>query len=104
MSGARVYVCTSRQNLKLMLHGANLERASAYRNILGDDLKSEINDKHLLAALTCRMHCQSVHPALVCIDRLKGELTAAFDELSVDEISYKAWVSVDRTSLETVVC
>ena len=37
------------------------------------------------------------------VDQLKGKLTAAFDELSVDEISYKAWVSVDRTSLETVV-
>ena len=43
------------------------------------------------------MHCPSV-------DQLKGELIAAFDEQSVDEISYKAWVSVDRTSLETVVC
>ena len=100
-------VCTSHQNVKLMLHGAKLERASAYRNILGDDYKGEINYKHLLAALTCNpalpecslgkcVHCPSV-------DQLKGKLTAAFDELSVDQISYKAWVSVDRTSLETVV-
>ena len=102
-----VCVCTSHQNVKLMLHGAKLERASAYRNILGDDYKGEINYKHLLAALTCNpampecslgkcVHCPSV-------DQLKGKLIAAFDELSVDEISYKAWVSVDRTNLETVV-
>ena len=95
------------QNAKLKLHGAKLERASAYRNILGDDYKGEINYKHLLAALACNrampecslgkcVHCPSV-------DQLKGKLTAAFDELSVDEISYIAWVSVDRTSLETVV-
>ena len=37
------------------------------------------------------------------IARQLTSLTAAFDELSVDEISYKAWVSVDRTNLETVV-
>ena len=103
-----VCVCTSHQNVKLILHGAKLEKASAYRNILGDDYKGQIGYKHLLAALTCNpslpdcslgqcVHCPSG-------DQLKENLIDAFDDLSVDEITYKAWVSVDRTSLETVVC
>ena len=98
--------CTSHQNVKLMLHGAKLEKASAYRNILGDDYKGQIGYKHLLAALTCNPSppdCalgQCVHCPFG--DQLKENLIDAFDELSVDEITYKAWVSVDRTSLETV--
>lgn len=95
-----VCVCTIHQNVKLMLIGGKI--AELTKN---DDVPL-ISYQHCLAAITCNPaqsecflnECSNCPGPSKLIDHLR----AIMEEEMVENITYKQWVSVDRTTLETV--
>ena len=101
-----VCVCTIHQNVKLMLEGSKISSLPIFGELAGDNYHQKISYHHLIASLTC-------NPALpdcflgnceLCGDKekLEMQLSSIFERLDIDEVTYKSWVSVDRTNLETI--
>ena len=91
-----VCVCTIHQNVKLMFRGARLS-----------ELDSSLPTYHnVLAKAVCnppQPHCY-LGECKFCpgIDSVKEYLYSIFDENMIDDIAYKQWTAVDRSTLETV--
>lgn len=89
-----VCVCTIHQNVKLM----SLPRRCRYLNYVP-------TYHHCLAKIICN----PPHPRCYLgecdscpeIETLKEELLTHFDEIDIEQIVYKQWVSTDRSTLET---
>ena len=100
-------VCAIHQNVKLMLDGSRISTHPRFKELVGDDFFGNLTYNHLLARLLCNPaqpdcffgRCESCPGP----DGLKSDLASIFEELSIDEITYKSWISVDRTNLETIV-
>eukprot|EP00731_Ephydatia_muelleri_P028308 Em0019g1181a len=98
-----VCVCTLHQNAKLMLEGAKLLFANEHiREILTIPEVCVITPIQRLAVNTVQNDDTEECPYCSKVQRLKKLLMDAFDDMGVEEITYKAWVSVDRSQLETL--
>ncbi len=90
-----VCVCTTHQNIKLMFLGAGLSPE-------GINFPTY---QHCLARILCNP------PLPICylgectacpgVSKLRDDLTTLLDENLIDNITFKQWVSVDRSMLET---
>ena len=95
-----VCVCTIHQNVKLMLIGAKIPQLTAedvepiltYHDGLARIIRNPALPKCYLGECN---HCPG-------IDELKEQLTTVLDENMIDKVIYKQWLSVDRTTLETL--
>ncbi len=89
-----------------MIENAKMSGMPEFRALVGDDFHGNVNASHLLSKLACNPpvpqcllnECPNCGKA----DALHLELAEIFESLDIDEVSYKSWVSVDRTNLETV--
>ena len=91
-----VCVCTTHQNVKLMMIGGKIAELSAY-----DDVRLN-NYNHCLAKIICNppqpdCYFQSCN-SCSGISGLKEHL---MDDNIIDTVQYKQWVSTDRSTLET---
>lgn len=119
-----VCVCTIHQNVKLMVEAC---RQRDFQELIPDHT-GNITYKDLLSLLSCNpatpdcfldqcQLCKSTVQAGPCeycsgvegdhctcrkFVKFKESLISTFNELAIDEITYKAWVNVDRTTLETI--
>ena len=94
-----VCVCTTHQNMKLMFLGPRLSEIDTPEGI------NYPTYHHCLASILCNP------PLPICyfgectscpgISKLRDDLTTLLDENVIDNITYKQWVSVDRSTLET---
>ena len=106
-SGAHsVCVCTIHQDEKLMLENSGIFQLPEFRSLVGDGFDGKVSYQHLLAKLTCNPplpHC-FLGNCKNCgkTEILKTELAEIFEQLDVEEITFNSWISVDRTSLETL--
>ena len=95
-----ICVCTIHQNVKLMIIGARLP-------FLSKDGEMQLDTYHsCLAQLICNpplprcyLGCCQCCPG---ISKLKNYLQKLLEENMIDEIVYKQWISVDRSSLESI--
>ena len=95
-----VCVCTIHQNVKLMMLGGNIADLTANEDI---PLKSY---DHCLAQIICNPPQPACYLG-TCHSRpgisgLKERLNSLMDDSLIDSIVYKQWVSVDRSTLETI--
>ena len=102
-----VCVCTIHQNVKLMMEGSKMSSLAAFRVLVSDDYTNIVTYKHLLAYLAgnpAQPDCY-LGKCDLCGDgsQLEDCLIDIFHNLLIDEVTYKAWVTVDRTLLETLV-
>ena len=102
-----VCVCVYHQNPKLMLAGSQICSHPEFRNIVDSSWTSEIEVQHLLARLVCNPAQEACWfgKCAACEDfgsKLKEVLSDVFEKLDVENITYKIWVSTDRTELLTV--
>ena len=93
-----VCVCTIHQNMKLMFLGAGLSEMIALEICLP-------TYHHCLAKILCNPPLPTCYigECAFCpgISKFKDDLTALLDENMIDNITFKQWVSVDRSTLET---
>ena len=91
-----VCVCTIHQNVKLMVQGVKLSHLSG---------SSLTNYHHCLAQTLCNPPSPSCYldncDACPGMDKLRDTLIALLDEKMIDNVVFKQWVSVDRSTLET---
>ena len=94
-----VCVCTIHQNVKLMTEGVKLSNLSASGRTGLD------NYHHCLTQILCNPPSPSCYlgscDACPGIDVLRDILVALLDENLIDNVMFKQWVSVDRSTLET---
>ena len=95
-----VCVCTMHQNVKLMMIGAKLSDLSK------DSEVSLETYKNCLAQIICNPPLPKCYlgSCKYCPGNsiLKENVLTVMEESMIDEIVYKQWVSVDRSTLETV--
>ena len=95
-----VCVCTIHQNVKLMINGTSLRGLSKDSEILLDTYHSCLAQIICNPALPrCYLGCCQYCPG---ISKLKNHLQILLEENMIDEIVYKQWVSVDRSTLESI--
>jgi hypothetical protein len=91
-----VCVCTIHQNVKLMLQGVKLSSLSG---------TSLVNYHDCLIQILCNPPSPNCYlgscAACPGIDVLRDNLVALLDENLIDNVTFKQWVSVDRSTLET---
>ena len=94
-----VCVCTIHQNVKLMFLGAKLSEITAPESIFLPTYK------HCLAKIICNPPLPTCYlgecSSCPGITKFKNDLTTLLDENLIDDITFKQWISVDRTTLET---
>ena len=94
-----VCVCTIHQNVKLMIHSAKQG---------GVDGESFLTHHHYIAQVICNPPLPSCYlrNCKECpgFDSLKDSLHMALDGNMIDSLTYKQWVSVDRSTLNTYTC
>ena len=100
-----VCVCAIHQNVTLMLDGSKISSLPEFRAVVGGEGK--LSYRNLLACFACNP------PQPECLlsrcsmcgktDKLKFDLLEIFNRLAIDEVTFKLWVNVDRTNLETIV-
>lgn len=94
-----VCVCCIHQNVKLMIDGAGLSKLTA------DSLKLATY-KDSLSRIICNIPTTNcfLQQCVECpgCDILIEQLRDLFQENMIDQIIYRQWVTVDRTSLETL--
>ena len=95
-----VCVCTIHQNVKLMLEGVKIQRLSPSQD-------PQLTNYHCcIAQLVCNpalprcylrecYFCPGIHGLKEC-------LVKRLDENLIDEVTFKQWTAVDRSTLETV--
>ena len=102
-----VCVCVYHQNPKLMMAGSQICSSPEFRKIVDPSWTSEVKVQHLLARLVCNPAQEACWfgECLACKEfasKLKEELLDEFEKLDVENITFKTWVSTDRTELLTV--
>lgn len=105
LAGARgthsVCVCAIHENVKLLIDGVNLHRLSADRpqpiKTYHDCLNRMICNP---PTTDCYMESCSKCPG---INDLIKELEIILEENCIDQVTYKQWRNVDRSTLETVI-
>ena len=96
-----VCICTIHQNIKLMIIGSGLSCCTEGEEIHLSDYTS------CLAATTCNeksIDC-FFHQCSDCnslSNNFAEYLETIFEKHMIDDISYKRWISTDRTTLETI--
>ena len=95
-----ICVCSIHQNVKLMLIGSRIKDLTA-------GFHYELNSyKHCLSQLICNPSLPECHlgSCKYCPGEgnLKAILTDAFETNAVDEVTYKQWVTTDRSTLQTI--
>ena len=104
-----VCVCTYHQNVKLMISNSQIATKKEFKKIVGattgNCYEGEIKYRHLVAQITCsppREECW-LSSCKQCEDTtaMERKLVSIFAELDIDEVSYKQWVSTDRTELSS---
>lgn len=84
-----VCVCTYHQNVKLMIHAADLDKSH----------------KHIIAQAVCNPPQPTcyLNKCTACpgTEMLRKSMTIHFENKAVDNVIYQQWVSVDRTTQET---
>ncbi|CAH0563173.1 unnamed protein product [Brassicogethes aeneus] len=96
-----VCVCPIHENVKLLIDGANL------KSITTDSQRPLKNYKDCLDRMVC--HEKSTKCFLSLCDRCPGvtniieQLEKKFEEKYVESITYKQWVTTERTSLQTLI-
>ena len=94
-----VCVCTIHQNFKLMFIGAGLS------SLFAPDGISLPTYHHCLAKVLCNPPLPSCYleECASCpgITKFRDDLATLLDENLIDSITFKQWVSVDRSTLET---
>ena len=84
-----VCVCTYHQNVKLMIHAAELDKSH----------------KHIIAQAVCNPPQPKCYldkcTACPGTEMLRESMTIHFEKKAIDNVIYQQWVSVDRTTLET---
>ena len=93
-------VCTIHQNTKLMMIAGNFAELTANEDI---PLKSY---KHCVAFIICNP-AQPACYLKTCrycpgVSKLKERLNTVMDDNLIDSVQYKKWISVDRSTLETI--
>ena len=110
-----VCVCSYHQNPKLMIANSKISSQCEFKTIVhrdrdgdsdGDNFDGEIKYQHLVARLMCNP------PQIACwmgeckeckdTDKFEDDLLKIFEGLEIENITFKQWVSTDRTELETV--
>lgn len=87
-----VCVCTIHQNVKLMIIGANIPELMSYQHCLAQIIcNPPLPDCYLGSCGYC--------PGIVKLTEL---LESTMNEHLIDSIVFKQWVSVDRSTLETI--
>jgi len=96
-----VCVCPIHENVNLLIEGANLKSITA-------DSQQQIKTYHdCLARMVCDI--QSTNCILGLCDKCPGvtniieQLKNNFEEKLIDNITYKQWVTTERTSLQTLI-
>ena len=88
-----VCVCTIHQNVKLMLQGVKLPHTTL------------ASYHYCLAQILCNPPSPNCYlgscGACPGVDKLRDDLVALLDENMIDNVTFKQWVSVDRSTLET---
>lgn len=96
-----VCVCTIHQNVKLMMMGGKIAELTAH-----DDVPLKTYD-HCLAQIICNPPQPACYLGTCCscpgISGLSEHLKALMDDNLIDNIEYKQWISVNRSTLETVI-
>ena len=91
-----VCVCTIHQNIKLMIQGVKLSDLSA---------TALMNYHDCLAQIMCNPPSPSCYldscDACPGMDNLRDTLVTLLDGKMIDNVVFKQWVSVDRSTLET---
>ena len=100
-----VCVCAIHQNVKLMFDGPKSSSLPEFRALVGGE--GQLSYRHLLSCLACNPplpNCLLSHCS-VCgkTYKLKYDLLELFEQLAIDEVTFRLWVNVDRTNLETVI-
>ena len=94
-----VCVCTIHQNVKLMFSGARLSEVIAPESI------SLPTYHHCLAKILCNPPLPTCYleECEFCpgISKFRDDITTHLDENLIDNVTFKQWVSVDRSTLET---
>ncbi len=97
-----VCVCTIHQNIKLMFSGARLSE------IMMPEGVTLSTYHHCLVSILCNPPLPTCYlgECTTCpgISKLRDDLITLLDENLVDNITFKQWVSVDRSTLETYTC
>ena len=99
-----VCTCVYHQNPKLMLAGSHISTEMEFKSLVHPDFNSEVKVQHLLAQLVCNPPLVScwLGKCKVCENfscKLKEKILLVFEELDIDDVAYKTWVSTDRTEL-----
>ena len=106
-----VCVCTIHQNFKLMFLGANLNSIEEFQKLIPTVetgcMTHPLSYKHLIALTMCNPSQPSCNLGTCefCprTEKLMQAMEDIFMDLSIDEIQYCNWVSVDRTNLIQLV-
>ena len=95
-----VCVCTIHQNVKLMMLGGKVARLTA------DDDVPLLTYEYCLARMICNPPQPSCYFSACCscpgTSGLKDHIKNLMDDNLTDSVEYKQWVSVDRSTLETL--
>ena len=95
-----VCVCTIHQNVKLMMLGGKIADLTA-----NEDTPLKSYD-HCLAQIICNPPQPDCYLGTCCscprISGLKQCFNSLMDDSLIDSVVYKQWVSVDRSTLETI--
>lgn len=90
-----VCVCTTHQNIKLMMENAKIN------SLTNGELPTY---KHCLARILCNPPSIDCHlgncPSCPGIDEVKSILETSFEENMIDKVSFRQWLTVDRCNLE----
>lgn len=96
-----VCVCAIHENVKLLIEGANIKSVTANT----EEVISDYHDcfKKMVCdspSTNCYMGSCSECPG---VENLIEYLETAFEDKLIDDVTYKQWTHVDRTTLQTVV-
>ena len=89
-----------------MIENSKISILPEFKSIVGEDFNGKLDYTHLLSRLTCNPPLPNclLGSCSICgkTQELREELAEAFENEDVDEITYRSWVTVDRTNLETI--
>ena len=97
-----VCACTIHQNVKLMMLGVKL----SISNLMVSDDTSLQTYHHCIAHVICNPPLPDCYlgscSACPGVGMLKKSLTSVLDDNMIDSITYRQWITVDRSTLETI--
>ena len=96
-----VCVCSTHENVKLLIDGANL------KSITADSDRPIENYHDCLNRMTCNEQTTDCFLGLCdkCpgVDNIVTQLEKNFDDKFIDNVKYKQWVTTERTTLQTLL-